>query len=216
MEGGAEEVLSSPPLLTDFLRLPSPTGCPEDTTVRTAGPRLPERDCCPLQPVCVCAVHRSQCVCAELLRAYERPMSWWECLILKILFQLSVRPISNESAKETKKPLAGSKDPSDDHGSHPSEAGAVPISSTQLVYVVSDLGRLQEWVSFAALVDAWICEPWGPVHPTRTLQDVSLLGTLSALCPLLLALRKRLTLGLRRLYHYQLSNRGHGLWWADL
>lgn len=42
--------------------------------------------------------------------------------------------------------MAGSKDPSDDHGSHPSEAGAVPISSTQLVYVVSDLGRLQEWL----------------------------------------------------------------------
>lgn len=52
VEGGA--YLSSPPLLTDFLRLPCPTGCPEDTTVRTAGPRLPERDCCPLQPVCVC------------------------------------------------------------------------------------------------------------------------------------------------------------------
>ncbi|XP_028623588.1 conserved oligomeric Golgi complex subunit 2 [Grammomys surdaster] len=60
--------------------------------------------------------------------------------------ELSVRPISNESAKENKKPLTGSKDPSEDQGSHPSEAGAASISSTQLVYVVSDLGRLQEWL----------------------------------------------------------------------
>lgn len=80
------------------------------------------------------------------------PVSPRERLIIEILFQLSVRPISNESAKETKKPLAGSKDPSEDQGSnHPSEAGATSVSSTQLVYVVSDLGRLQEWVSIAAL-----------------------------------------------------------------
>ncbi|XP_036043733.1 conserved oligomeric Golgi complex subunit 2 isoform X2 [Onychomys torridus] len=60
--------------------------------------------------------------------------------------ELSVRPISNESTKETKKPLAGSKDPSEDQGSHPSEVQAASISSTQLVYVVADLDRLQEWL----------------------------------------------------------------------
>ncbi|OBS82539.1 hypothetical protein A6R68_23478, partial [Neotoma lepida] len=54
-------------------------------------------------------------------------------------------PISNESTKETKKPLAGSKDPSEDQGSHPSEVQAASISSTQLVYVVADLDKLQEW-----------------------------------------------------------------------
>lgn len=71
--------------------------------------------------------------------------------------ELSVRPISNESTKETKKPSAGSKEPSEDPGSHPSAAvtaaaaaaaaaAATSISSTQLVYVVSDLDRLQEWL----------------------------------------------------------------------
>lgn len=48
--------------------------------------------------------------------------------------------------KETKKPLAGSKEPSADQGSHPAEAAVASVSSTQLVYVVSDLDRLQEWL----------------------------------------------------------------------
>ncbi|XP_032464104.1 conserved oligomeric Golgi complex subunit 2 isoform X5 [Phocoena sinus] len=66
--------------------------------------------------------------------------------------QLLLRPISNESAKDIKKPsVTGSKDPSvaqgncEDRGSGPSETKpVVPISSTQLVYVVADLDRLQE------------------------------------------------------------------------
>ncbi|TKC48957.1 hypothetical protein EI555_013638, partial [Monodon monoceros] len=65
---------------------------------------------------------------------------------------LLLRPISNESAKDIKKPsVTGSKDPSvaqgncEDRGSGPSETKpVVPISSTQLVYVVADLDRLQE------------------------------------------------------------------------
>lgn len=114
-------------------------------------------------------------VCAEALSRYKHPVSPRECLILEIPFQLSVRPISNESAKETKKPLAGSKDPSEEQGSHPSDAGAASISSPQLVCVVSDLGRLQEWVSLIALVDTWICELWGTVHPrTSALLGASL------------------------------------------
>lgn len=124
-------------------------------------------------------------------------------MILEIPFQLSVRPIANESAKETKKPSAGSKDPSEDQGSRPSESGAAPVSCTQLVYVVSDLGRLQEWVSFVALVDTWICELWGPMLPYWMLPSTvtseyatSLLPRLccNALYPLLLALRRKLTL----------------------
>lgn len=98
-------------------------------------------------------------------------------MILEIFPQLSVRPISNESTKETKKPLAGSKDPSEDQGGHPSEVQAASISSTQLVYVVADLDRLQEWVSVTALVDIWICKLWD--HGTRqglsALEDISLL-----------------------------------------
>ncbi|XP_033264828.1 conserved oligomeric Golgi complex subunit 2 isoform X7 [Orcinus orca] len=66
--------------------------------------------------------------------------------------QLLLRPISNESAKDVKKPSGtGSKDPSvaqgncEDRGSGPSETKpVVPVSSTQLVYVVADLDRLQE------------------------------------------------------------------------
>ncbi|XP_032347735.1 conserved oligomeric Golgi complex subunit 2 isoform X2 [Camelus ferus] len=65
--------------------------------------------------------------------------------------ELLLRPISNESAKDIKKPLVtGSKDPSvtqgtsEDQGSGPSEAKPVTsVSSTQLVYVVADLDRLQ-------------------------------------------------------------------------
>ncbi|XP_022408943.1 conserved oligomeric Golgi complex subunit 2 isoform X2 [Delphinapterus leucas] len=66
--------------------------------------------------------------------------------------ELLLRPISNESAKDIKKPsVTGSKDPSvaqgncEDRGSGPSETKpVVPVSSTQLVYVVADLDRLQE------------------------------------------------------------------------
>ncbi|XP_033698454.1 conserved oligomeric Golgi complex subunit 2 isoform X2 [Tursiops truncatus] len=66
--------------------------------------------------------------------------------------ELLLRPISNESAKDIKKPSGtGSKDPSvaqgncEDRGSGPSETKpVVPVSSTQLVYVVADLDRLQE------------------------------------------------------------------------
>ncbi|XP_027960301.1 conserved oligomeric Golgi complex subunit 2 isoform X2 [Eumetopias jubatus] len=66
--------------------------------------------------------------------------------------ELLLRPISNESAKDIKKPsVTGSKDPSvtqgngEDQGSAPSETKPVAsISSTQLVYVVADLDKLQE------------------------------------------------------------------------
>ncbi|XP_043781811.1 conserved oligomeric Golgi complex subunit 2 isoform X2 [Cervus elaphus] len=66
--------------------------------------------------------------------------------------ELLLRPISNESVKDIKKPLVtGSKDLSitqgncEDQASGPSETKPiVTISSTQLVYVVTDLDRLQE------------------------------------------------------------------------
>lgn len=66
--------------------------------------------------------------------------------------ELLLRPISNESAKDVKKPLVtGSKDLSitqgncEDQASGPSETKPiVSVSSTQLVYVVTDLHRLQE------------------------------------------------------------------------
>ncbi|XP_068838143.1 conserved oligomeric Golgi complex subunit 2 isoform X2 [Capricornis sumatraensis] len=66
--------------------------------------------------------------------------------------ELLLRPISNESAKDIKKPLVtGSKELSitqgncEDQASGPSETKPiVSISSTQLVYVVTDLDRLQE------------------------------------------------------------------------
>ncbi|XP_057592176.1 conserved oligomeric Golgi complex subunit 2 isoform X1 [Hippopotamus amphibius kiboko] len=66
--------------------------------------------------------------------------------------ELLLRPISNESAKDIKKPLVtGSKDLSvtqgtcEGQGSTLSETKPiVPVSSTQLVYMVSDLHRLQE------------------------------------------------------------------------
>lgn len=75
-------------------------------------------------------------------------------LVTDILSQLLLRPISNESTKDMKKPLvAGSKDPSatqgnsEDPGSGPPEAKPVAsISSTQLVFVVADLDRLQQQV----------------------------------------------------------------------
>ncbi|XP_045293353.1 conserved oligomeric Golgi complex subunit 2 isoform X1 [Leopardus geoffroyi] len=66
--------------------------------------------------------------------------------------ELLLRPISNESAKDTKKPLVtGGKDPSvtqgnsEDQASGPAETRPVAsISSTQLIYVVADLDKLQE------------------------------------------------------------------------
>ncbi|XP_062938807.1 conserved oligomeric Golgi complex subunit 2 isoform X2 [Cynocephalus volans] len=65
--------------------------------------------------------------------------------------ELSLRPISNESAKEIRKPLVtGSKDPSvsqgnsDNAGGPPEARPAASISSTQLAYAVADLDRLQE------------------------------------------------------------------------
>ncbi|XP_060048011.1 conserved oligomeric Golgi complex subunit 2 isoform X2 [Erinaceus europaeus] len=66
--------------------------------------------------------------------------------------ELLLRPISNETTKETKKSLVTvSKDlsisqgSSEDQGSCPSETKAIVyISSTQLVYVVADLDKLQD------------------------------------------------------------------------
>lgn len=91
--------------------------------------------------------HIYKCSCILLVEKY---------LIIEILFQLLLRPISNESAKDTKKPLVTSnKDPSitqgnfsEDQGSGPSETKpVVSISSIQLVYVVADLDKLQEQVN---------------------------------------------------------------------
>ncbi|VFV17881.1 conserved oligomeric golgi complex [Lynx pardinus] len=66
--------------------------------------------------------------------------------------ELLLRPISNESAKDIKKPLVtGGKDTSvtqgnsEDQASGPAETRPVAsISSTQLIYVVADLDKLQE------------------------------------------------------------------------
>lgn len=77
------------------------------------------------------------------------------CVTIEILSQLLLRPISNESAKDVRKPLGtGSKDApaapgnSEDPGSGPPEAKpTASISSTQLVYAAADLARLQEQVS---------------------------------------------------------------------
>ncbi|KAM4813908.1 conserved oligomeric Golgi complex subunit 2 isoform X2 [Urocitellus parryii] len=113
-------------------------------------------------PFCLLASHRtwsslSRCWSDELFLPLLAHRLWR--LTLQILARFSVfaselsrRPISNESAKEIKKPLvAGSKDSSasqggnEDQGRGPSEEKPVEsISSTQLVYVVADLDRLQE------------------------------------------------------------------------
>nr|XP_048306175.1 conserved oligomeric Golgi complex subunit 2 [Myodes glareolus] len=107
-------------------------------------------------PYCLLASHRTwssleKCWSSEMFLPLLAHRLWR--LTLQILARFSVfiselsgRPVSNENTKETKKPLAGSKDPSEDQGNHPSEAQAASISSTQLLYVVSDLERLQEWL----------------------------------------------------------------------
>lgn len=107
-------------------------------------------------PYCLLASHRTwssleKCWSDEMFLPLLAHRLWR--LTLQILARFSVfvselsgRPISNESTKETRKPLAGSKDPSEDQGNHPSEAQAASISSTQLLYVVSDLDKLQEWL----------------------------------------------------------------------
>ncbi|XP_028745616.1 conserved oligomeric Golgi complex subunit 2 isoform X1 [Peromyscus leucopus] len=107
-------------------------------------------------PYCLLASHRTwsslkKCWSDEMFLPLLAHRLWRLTLQILARFsvfvsELSVRPISNESTKETKKPLAGSKDPSEDQGSHPSEVQAASISSTQLVYVVADLNRLQEWL----------------------------------------------------------------------
>lgn len=107
-------------------------------------------------PYCLLASHRTwislgKCWSDEMFLPLLAHRLWRLTLQILARFsvfvsELSVRPVSNESAKETKKPLTGSKDPSEDQGSHASEASAASISSTQLVYVVSDLGRMQEWL----------------------------------------------------------------------
>ncbi|XP_047615810.1 conserved oligomeric Golgi complex subunit 2 isoform X3 [Phacochoerus africanus] len=113
-------------------------------------------------PFCLLASHRTW---SSLQRCWSNQMflpplahRLWR-LTLQILAryavflkELSLRPISNESTKDIKKPLVtGSKDPSvaqgnsEDQGSGTSEAKPmVSVSSTQLVYAVADLDRLQE------------------------------------------------------------------------
>ncbi|XP_021076027.1 conserved oligomeric Golgi complex subunit 2 [Mus pahari] len=107
-------------------------------------------------PYCLLASHRTwislgKCWSDEMFLPLLAHRLWRLTLQILARFsvfvsELSLRPISHENAKETKKPLAGSKDPPEDQGSQPSEAGAAPVSSTQLVYVASDLGRLQKWL----------------------------------------------------------------------
>lgn len=71
------------------------------------------------------------------------------------MFQVSVRPISSENAKESKKSVpAGRKEssislnPNEDqgNGSSPESQPLPSISSTQLVYIAADLDKLQEQV----------------------------------------------------------------------
>nr|XP_003940815.2 conserved oligomeric Golgi complex subunit 2 [Saimiri boliviensis boliviensis] len=113
-------------------------------------------------PYCLLASHRTW---SSLRRCWSDEMflpllvhRLWR-LTLQILArysvfvsELSLKPISNESLKEIKKPLVtGSKESSitpgntEDQGSVLSETKPmVSISRTQLVYVVADLDRLQE------------------------------------------------------------------------
>nr|XP_021532989.1 conserved oligomeric Golgi complex subunit 2 isoform X1 [Aotus nancymaae] len=113
-------------------------------------------------PYCLLASHRTW---SSLRRCWSDEMflpllvhRLWR-LTLQILArysvfvnELSLKPISNESLKEIKKPLVtGSKELSitpgntEDQGSGPSETKpVVSISRTQLVYVVADLDKLQE------------------------------------------------------------------------
>ncbi|XP_008687758.1 conserved oligomeric Golgi complex subunit 2 isoform X2 [Ursus maritimus] len=111
---------------------------------------------------CLLASHRTwgslqRCWSDEMFLPVLAPRLWR--LTLQILARYSVfvselllRPISNESAKDFKKPLVTcSKDPSvaqgsgEDQGGGPSETKpVVSISSTQLVYVIADLDKLQE------------------------------------------------------------------------
>lgn len=71
------------------------------------------------------------------------------------MFQVSVRPISSENTKESKKPVpAGRKEsslslnPSEDqeNGSSPETLPLSSISSTQLIHVAADLDKLQDRV----------------------------------------------------------------------
>lgn len=71
------------------------------------------------------------------------------------MFQVSVRPISSENAKESKKSVLASRkessvslNPSEDqpNGSSPESQPLPSISSTQLVYVAADLDKLQDQV----------------------------------------------------------------------
>ncbi|XP_057342404.1 conserved oligomeric Golgi complex subunit 2 isoform X3 [Manis pentadactyla] len=111
---------------------------------------------------CLLASHRTwsslqRCWSDQMFLPLLAPRLWR--LTLQIVARFSVfvgelllRPISNENAKDIKKPLVtGSKDPSvtqgnsEDQGSSPSETKpVVSISSTQLVYVAADLIKLQE------------------------------------------------------------------------
>ncbi|XP_005405048.1 PREDICTED: conserved oligomeric Golgi complex subunit 2 [Chinchilla lanigera] len=113
-------------------------------------------------PYCLLASHRTwsslrKCWSDEMFLPLLAHRLWR--LTLQILARFSVfvnelshRPISNESTKEIKKPLVASgKDTStaqgggEDQGSASSDMrSAVSISSTQLVYMVVDLDRLQE------------------------------------------------------------------------
>uniref|UniRef100_A0A452DTW7 Conserved oligomeric Golgi complex subunit 2 n=1 Tax=Capra hircus TaxID=9925 RepID=A0A452DTW7_CAPHI len=80
----------------------------------------------------------------RLWRLTLQILARWKRFVTEIFFQLLLRPISNESAKDIKKPLVtGSKELSITQGNCEDQP-IVSISSTQLVYVVTDLDRLQE------------------------------------------------------------------------
>nr|XP_020042416.1 conserved oligomeric Golgi complex subunit 2 isoform X1 [Castor canadensis] len=113
-------------------------------------------------PYCLSASHRTwsslrKCWSNEMFLPVLAHRLWRLTLQILARFsvfvsELSLRPISNESAKEMKKPLvSGSKDPSAIQGNSEDQGSGLPetkpvasISSTQLVYVVADLDRLQE------------------------------------------------------------------------
>lgn len=71
------------------------------------------------------------------------------------MFQVSVRPISSENTKESKKPVpVGRKEsslslnPSEDqeNGSSSESLPLSSVSSTQLIYVAADVDKLQDQV----------------------------------------------------------------------
>lgn len=86
---------------------------------------------------------------------------------LSLTFQVSVRPISSDNTKESKKLMpAGRKESSvnlssnedQGNGSSPESQSLPSISSTQLVYVAADLDKLQEKVGACDFTYRSLCQ----------------------------------------------------------